>query len=36
LVRIADQSHFTTAFRHVTGLPPQRYRLAFGGIKRAV
>ncbi|HWZ61774.1 MAG TPA: AraC family transcriptional regulator [Steroidobacteraceae bacterium] len=32
----ADQSHFTTAFRRVTGLPPQRYRLAFGGTKRAV
>jgi AraC-like DNA-binding protein len=22
-----DQSHFTTAFRKVTGLPPHRYRL---------
>jgi AraC family transcriptional regulator len=31
-----DQSHFTTAFRRVTGLPPQRYRLAFGGSKKAV
>jgi AraC family transcriptional regulator len=24
-----DQSHFTTAFRRVTGLPPHRYRLEF-------
>ena len=27
----ADQSHFTTAFRRVTGVPPRRYRLAFSG-----
>lgn len=27
----ADQSHFTTAFRRVTGVPPGRYRLAFSG-----
>lgn len=27
----ADQSHFTTAFRRVTGVPPQRYRRAFSG-----
>jgi AraC family transcriptional regulator len=27
----ADQSHFTTAFRRVTGAPPRRYRLAFRG-----
>jgi len=26
----ADQSHFTTAFRRVTGVPPGRYRVAFG------
>jgi AraC family transcriptional regulator len=25
----ADQSHFTTTFRRVTGVPPRRYRLAF-------
>jgi len=25
----ADQSHFTTAFRRVTGVPPRRYRAAF-------
>jgi AraC family transcriptional regulator len=25
----ADQSHFTTAFRRVAGVPPRRYRLAF-------
>lgn len=25
----ADQSHFTRAFRRITGLPPRRYRLAF-------
>ena len=25
-----DQSHFTTAFRRVTGLPPLRYRLQLG------
>jgi AraC family transcriptional regulator len=24
-----DQSHFTTTFRRVTGVPPRRYRLAF-------
>jgi len=28
----ADQSHFTTAFRRMTGVPPRRYRLAFRGI----
>jgi AraC family transcriptional regulator len=27
----ADQSHFTTAFRRVTGVPPRRYHLAHGG-----
>jgi AraC family transcriptional regulator len=27
----ADQSHFTTAFRRVTGVPPGRYRCAFSG-----
>lgn len=27
----ADQSHLTTAFRRVTGVPPLRYRLAFSG-----
>jgi AraC family transcriptional regulator len=27
----ADQSHFTTAFRRVTGVPPRRYRCAFSG-----
>jgi len=30
----ADQSHFTTAFRRVTGVPPRRYRLAFSGSSR--
>jgi len=23
----SDQSHFTTAFRRLTGVPPHRYRL---------
>lgn len=27
----ADQSHFTTAFRRMAGVPPRRYRLAYGG-----
>lgn len=27
----SDQSHFTNAFRRVTGLPPGRYRLAYDG-----
>ena len=27
----ADQSHFSTGFRRVTGVPPRRYRLAFSG-----
>jgi AraC family transcriptional regulator len=26
-----DQSHFTTAFRRVTGIPPRRYRLLISG-----
>ena len=30
-----DQSHFTRAFRRVTGMPPRRYRLAFSIVKRA-
>jgi transcriptional regulator GlxA family with amidase domain len=28
----SDQSHFTTAFRKLTGMPPHRYRLQFSGI----
>jgi len=27
----SDQSHFTTAFRRLTGMPPHRYRLQFSG-----
>jgi AraC family transcriptional regulator len=31
----SDQSHFTTAFRRLTGMPPHRYRLQISG-KRSV
>jgi AraC-like DNA-binding protein len=27
----SDQSHFTTAFRRLTGIPPHRYRLQISG-----
>ena len=27
----SDQSHFTTAFRRLTGMPPHRYRLQISG-----
>jgi len=32
----ADQSHFTTAFRGLTRVPPRRYRLAFSGSQRVM
>ncbi len=31
----SDQSHFTTAFRRLTGIPPHRYRLQISG-KRSI
>ena len=31
----SDQSHFTTAFRRLTGVPPRRYRLQHDALARA-
>jgi AraC family transcriptional regulator len=30
----SDQSHFTTAFRRLTGIPPHRYRLQISGCRK--
>jgi AraC family transcriptional regulator len=30
----SDQSHFTTAFRRLTGIPPHRYRLQISGSRK--
>ena len=34
LCGFADQSHFSTAFRRLTGVPPRRYRLSFQARER--